>query len=280
MQVAKQKKFAKRAAKRKARKELRQGHRQMFSYSNRGTYNSVNLPRFYPDRIQETFAYTEIPTNRFNTSATVGSIAYNMNSMLTLFNGGSAAVIPYFNAFSDVYNKYRVLRSKIIVQCQSRESTNGMEILVVPMSGVSFAINTAAEYANCASLKWAQRKMLSPVGSGPNIVKLTAQVDCSKFIGPEYLTNPDYAGTPGVSDPATMFYWVVGYYNPNLNTVTTGGVLAQVTLVQTIELYDPERTDSVTLIQDPDNPNAQLSRSKQITKQIEQLTRELSSLSC
>lgn len=259
------------------KKKKNKDHKLKQAYNDRGTFKIARLQPFFPDVVREKFTYGEIPTQRFLTAAQQGSISYNANSMGVLFTGGSPAVIPYYDIQSGLYTQYRVLRSKIVVKLLSREATKGMEVCLALFTGAAPVINSAAEYSNMRSLKGAQAKMLCPLGSGPNAIVLSRTIDLSKVFGPNYLTGAEYSAA-AAGTPTTLAYWCIAYYNADLNTVTTGGVNAQVTLTQDIEMFNPDRTEAVAINADPDNPGFRLPRTKIIAKQIEVLTAELSSL--
>lgn len=227
------------------------------------------------DRVIQAYKYDELPTNRFNTVAAVDSIAYNMNSMRALFNGGSQAIIPYWNnGISESYNRYRVLKSKIVIKLTSREAVNSMTVCLAPMTPVVGslavpAIGSAADFTQMQSLPFAKTFTITPYVGGKANATLVGWMKPEKMVGKEYLVEADWGGlTDFASEPVNKIYWVLAFYNPSNNTLTTGGVLAQVTMIQTVEMYQPDRDDAPALaLRDPDNPNTL--RKKELDKSIE-----------
>jgi hypothetical protein len=205
-----------------------------------------------PDRIVQLYRYLEPAANRFNTAVPAGSISYNMNSMDVVFTGsGTQASIPYFSTggISMSYERYRVIRSTIEVEFGSRETVNYQGVVVWP-STVQPNVNNSGDWGSVASAAGAKKFMLGPLSGGPNKHKIICTCDPQKLVGPEYLQQDEYAGTItqpttlGINDPTTLIYWGVAFHNVNVNTVTTGGIVCQVTIMNLVELFEPRRDDS------------------------------------
>jgi len=224
------------------------------------------------DRKVGKFKYAELPTIRFNVASQCQSVYYTMNTMGALFTGGSPSIIPgWANAgvggFTIPYRMYRVLRSRIVVKLTNRD--------VIPFEAVLYVSNSATALVSNADFTAQQSNPHSRKGQcqipsgGPSILTLKMSFDPSRMFGKQYGVQDQYAALPPTTDPATLLYWGIGVFGAGAFTVTTGGVWCQVTLHQTVEVYQPDYNTSLALelppgfVRHPDFPNQMIRSTSQ-----------------
>jgi len=228
------------------------------------TYRServVRLPGIgFVDRVVQKYRYDEIPTNRFTTAVASGAVFYNASSMAALFNGGAVSEIPYWTQFSNAgnvcsgisnsYTRYRVIHSKITVRATSREAVNSQVLVLFPTVTAAYT-GGAIDWVAISSAPGAKTCTLSPYVGGTSGKTLTASMYVERLFGPEYLEQDEYSGTivnSTAANPTTMGYWGLAFYNPATNTVTTGGIVANVIITQTVEMFQPRRSETLSLV--------------------------------
>jgi len=216
------------------------------------------------DRKIGKFKYAEFPTIRFNVASQIQSVYYTMNTMGTLFTGGSPSIIPGWSGasvggFTIPYRMYRVLKSRIQVQLTNRDLIPFEAVLYVSNSATALASN--ADFTAQLSNPHSRRGTCQVPSGGPSILKLKMSFAPSRMFGKQYFVQDQYAALPPTTDPSVLLYWGIGVCGAGNFTVTTGGVLCQVTLHQHVEVYQPDYNTSLALelppgfVRHPDFPN-------------------------
>lgn len=201
------------------------------------------MSQILPDTMRVEIPFTTPISLYFNTSTAAGEYTVYANSL----NNISLALLGLrvYGGYDTQYRKYRVENSTIEVKIVSRETAKSQFLLLTP-SLDSTAISTIANFATYQDFPWTKRTVVGPITSGPCISTLKQSIDLEKFVGPHYRQQDEYAGSVGTSytDPATLVYWKIAFANPDVNTLTTGGVSMQITLRQVVRLYEPVRSSA------------------------------------
>jgi len=206
-------------------------------------YKNMTLPQLIPDELKCEIGFSMLPTNTFNAASTGSSINYYANSLLNILSG-----VPGITTFGtgrfDDYERYRVDRSEITLTIASRELVKNQFLILTPTL-LNTAI-TAANFDEYQNLPFTKRSIIGPVTSGQSVIAITQDCDLSKFVGPHYKQQDEYAGTTTVAsvptDPLTPIFWVFAFYNPDTNTLTTGGITVQAVMRQYVTFYQPVRS--------------------------------------
>lgn len=197
-----------------------------------------------PDILTSITTGAVLPSNFFTTAVQYNGFAFSANSIYafapTLTNN-----FPYVAAESIRYNRFRVLKSRIIITMANREATSPVDVILVATTGAASG-TTGATFNTLASLPGCKRVMLSPVGSGQSVRKISNVVLLEKLVGPTYLTQDEYSGTAPSTEPATLIYWQFAAAANASFTVTTGGLYCSIAMVQTVQFFEPERDTSIT----------------------------------
>jgi len=221
-----------------------------------GTYNTrrVNRKRNGFERVRYPLAqvlpdfqrciipFTCTIQNYFNLGLASGSLLLYANSLLNM--SATTLGIPYYaQGPGENYAKYRVERSSITITFSSRETVKNQFLLLTPTLTPTPLIPST--YSNYTMLPWTKTTILGPISSGQSVVALSQEIDLKKLVGNHYTEQDEYAGTINTShsflDPATLIYWHVAYLNPDTNTITTGGLSAQISIEQDVTFYQPRR---------------------------------------
>ncbi len=215
---------------------------------NRMTIVSTPTGQVFPDETITTLQITQVPTTYFATASTVISRTWNANSLFTVEStGGVTGNVPYGPGFFENYQRYRVISSKITLGIASRETTKNQFLLLYP-TVTDLSITTTTLYAQLQALPWAKHAILGPTSSGHNILTMQQEIKLEKFVGPHYNTQDEYSGTISTvaipSNPTTMVRWILVMYDPDTNTVTTGGLTARVVITNRVVFFQPVRDDS------------------------------------
>jgi len=250
--------------------------------------NMIVKPMGIPDTTLGNFTYNEIPAYRFNTAVATDSLYYNINSLAIVRVGGAAALVPFWDEVARSYYRYLVLSSVIIVKVRNRELVNDVTVTVFPSTN-NDAVVTAADYSRVSSLPGAKTAMLQAATGGQSCHTFRLKMTLARMVGSQYLQQDQYAGVSALGSgasckditPTTLLRWGISFYNPNDNTLTTGGITCQVTLIQRALLTEPMRDlGSDAVMRDPNDPNAKLIRqsSTVLKEQINMLTTQLNLL--
>ncbi len=227
-----------------------------------------------PDEQRVKLAYTAVVANAFNTAAAQGFILFNANSLYDIITSGLVTgQSPYAKGYAENYQRYRVEKSLITVTCASREATDNQYLLLTPTIQSS-GVAAASTFAQYSALPFSKNTVIGPITSGQSVAALTQEVDLAKLVGPHYRTQDEYAGTctgAGViAAPSTLVYWLFAFYNPDTNTVTTGGLNYQVMMEQIVTFYQPVRDLNADLVE-PESTitDEEINQFKIIKKQLQ-----------
>lgn len=225
----------------------RQKRRPNQSTRNAIVYRSMTMAQMIPDVLRAEVGFSFLPTNAFITAATGGGVTFFGNSLLHILLS-TVGITTYATGKMDDYEKYRVEGAEVTITVGSRETTKNQFLIMFPtMTSTVVSASNFDEYQN---LPWTKRTVLGPVTSGQSITAMTQYVDYSKFVGPHYREQDEYAGSITVGapgNPSSFVYWQLGYYNPDTNTVTTGGLSYQIVMKLHVTFYQPVR-DSANLL--------------------------------
>jgi hypothetical protein len=240
-----------------------QGRRNNFNDQNRplslrefnmrpGKITRITLGPTLPDEFKQDILYSEAMRTVFIVAETNNTLFYNMNAAGTLQTGGSPAIIAGWQTAGGApqgmlsnYRRYRVLKSYISIKVRNREATNPIDVILYPTQ-VNTAITTPAEFSYKASQPYVIRRQLGPVGASDAKAVLSMKFSPSKFYPAEYHTQDEYSGsvsTGGIVNPSTLIYWAIAFYNPSLNTVTTGGLKIWTNIAQRVLVYEIDRDE-------------------------------------
>lgn len=202
-----------------------------------------------PNVLIAPYRYSEAPTLRFNTAIVQGAVFYRMNDMTTFFDTGGTVSVDFWAEVARMYQLCLVLSSFIEVRVQNRELVNSISVAVFPATDTSVPAS-ATDYKTLASLPGAQRVTLqcSTGGMSTHIFKL--RIKGTAMFGPDYKTDLNYCNTCvtntslGISpsSPTLKGYWGIAFYNASgANTLTSGGITAEVTITNRVRLSQPAR---------------------------------------
>jgi len=219
-------------------------------------YTSATIGRALPDQFREDYMYNEVQRNVYTTAAVaVSSNSWAMNTMKTIQTGsGVGAVIPDWSndgvaadSMNKSYRKYRVLSSSIKVFVRNRETVNPVVVMLFPTQTIP-AVSSAAEFTFRAGQQYSQLWQLGPAGSSDATHCFKMKFSPSKFFGPQYHEQDEYAGSINslfaVQDPATFVYWGLAGYCAGIFTMTTGGIVIDMTLKQRVLCYQVDRDEN------------------------------------
>jgi len=210
-------------------------------------YKNMTLPQLIPDELRCEVGFSMLPTNTFNAASTGSSINYYANSMFNILSG-VPGITTYGTGKFDDYERYRVERSEITLTIASRELTKNQFLFLTPTM-LNTPI-TSANFDEYQNLPFTKRSIVGPVTSGQSVIAITQDCDMSKFVGHHYKQQDEYTGaiSGGVAaDPLTPIFWVFAFYNPDTNTLTTGGITVQAILRQYVTFYQPVRNAGALL---------------------------------
>jgi len=224
------------------------------------------------------YKYSELPTLRFNTAVQLGSIFYRMNDMLEVFDGTfNTRQFPFYIHLAKNYLKSWVLTSSIEVIVQNREAVNSLTIIVFP-SIDNTAVTTSPNFIEYASLPGAKKVTLQASTGGMSTHRFLLYSNLKKMFGDQYLMQDQYANlgtaaTGGISAAVTVpSYWGIAYYNATgANTITTGGITCEVTIRNSVQFFEPNRSTT-------DNTLSLELTKAHLSSQITDLTTKLSLL--
>ncbi len=201
------------------------------------------MSQVLPDTLRVEIPFTTPVAAYFNASTSAGEYAVYANSLNNI--SASLLGLRVYGGYDTQYKRYRVENSTIEVKITSRESAKSQFLLLTPSLDPT-AITTLGTFATYQNLPWTKRSVIGPYVSGPSITTLTQSIDLEKFVGPHYRQQDEYAGQVGnlYTDPTTLVYWKIAFANPDLNTLTTGGVSMLITLRQVVTLYEPIRSSA------------------------------------
>jgi len=242
-------------------KSNKRGKRLGPGEENKGTGRITKLlnVRTLPDEFKEDYAYNEGQRNIFNAAVVSAAVYWRMNSMFTIQDGGSGAIIPDWSnggmvGMAGNYRRYRVLKSTIEIRIRNRETVNPIEVMLFT-SESNAAITTAALFTWRAAQPYVQRKQLGPAGASDAKATMRMSFCPSKFVGQQYHEQDQYSAAltgfaSPATDPATLFYWGLAFYNVNTNTVTTGGAIITMTIYNRVLVYEVDRDANSASIMD------------------------------
>lgn len=167
------------------------------------------------------------------------------SGILVLLNSLSTSALGV-TALRSVYDKYIVHRSRIEVMCSNFLTTQPIRLLVVPIdSNTALSLPTPTDDVLC-ELKYAKNFLLSIMGGGKDVTKLTADVMTSSLTGlntvaqvGSLIGNTGSANsTAAFTDPASKFQWYVSI--SSISNTNTGVDAAWVSyrLYQEVEYFD------------------------------------------
>jgi len=226
----------------------RRGNGRKVNRNTKNKIDTVRMPLQIPDQVIETFHSFPPPENIFATAVVTDSLLYYMTGVINI-KSGTNAVFDYSNLLGHMYQKARCLKSRVKFVLSSREAVNYQTVVLVPILTASQPTN-AATFQQLAALPFAKKIVLGPLSSGSNSKTLSMSFSPKKLVGKQYDQQDEYAGSflTG-SDPATLLYWQLMFYNPSVNTVTTGGIVVQVEMFNTYLMYELQRDSVIAFTQ-------------------------------
>jgi hypothetical protein len=234
-------------------------------------YRNLTLAQLVPDELRCEIDFTMIPTVYFNSVANAGSVSFYANSLFQI-TSGVTGITAYGTGKFDDYEKYRVETSQITITMGSKEAVNCQHYFLTPtLTNSAITVSDWDEYSN---LPYSKRTILGPYVSGQMITALSQTNNLSKFVGPHYKQQDEYAGTVASgtpANPATLVYWILAYYNPQNNTLTTGGITLQVHMKQHVVFYQPIRSIASTMKKQVDRSHSRDSVGRRVITTTEEI---------
>jgi hypothetical protein len=214
---------------------------------------TMTLSKVIPDRVRCVYESVSVPVNIFNSLGSRFGLPIYMNSMLEVYSGLNAN-FHFFSTGSATtglaqsYRKYRVTKSKIELTVANREATDTQHLYLVPALSAVNSTPTDANVAALTSLPFCKQKQISGTSGGTSFTKMIAVCNPAKLIGPHYYEQDEYAAnTNTLANPSVLLYWNFLAYNTDANTATTGGLVLGIKLTQTVDMYEPDRDESLSL---------------------------------
>lgn len=179
-----------------------------------------------------------------STATTAGSqTIWKINSIYDP-DGAVGGHQPYgYDQLTALYGRYRVLKTRWRVAFGT--STGTMHVVVLPVSGaLANSIASDTTFQTACEMPRARSAVIG--GGGSPAINLNGTIDLPALTGAtitEYKSDDRYSAAIN-TDPSTVMYLYVGYYNPTASTVV---IQTRVELEFFCELYQPIAQGGSTL---------------------------------
>lgn len=162
---------------------------------------------------------------------------FNINSLFDPDRTGTGHQPYGFDQLAAMYNRYRVLKIRWIVNF-GPTTNNPVEAVVVPVNGLlNSAIASSSTFENACELPFAKALIVPNAGDSTKL-KVKGQLSLNELNGvtmTEYLADDRFESQVG-SSPAEVITLYIGVYNPSANTVANS-VLVE--LYYEVDFHDP-----------------------------------------
>ncbi len=163
----------------------------------------------YPDSEIATIRYSD--EIGINPATTYGQYTFRGNSCFDPDETGIGHQPMYFDQYSEVYSKYKVISSRISVTAANYNAAASAVIVVVPSS----EIITITSYAIAMEQPYAKRTELLPVSTRGGVQSsLRSGIRTQKILGlsSAQFASEDYSATTGAT-PSSVWYWNIAAFD-------------------------------------------------------------------
>lgn len=200
---------------RRNRKGTNRGHPDLVAESLKGwNLVPIGLPTEYRTRLRY--------TSYFNSSAAGGIVGDQLVSGNSVYDPDASGVgeQPYwYDEMSQIYVKYRVVRSKIVIRLINT-STPLVRVVVLPI----YSSSIPTDSYESSELPRSKFREVSGTAGGPVIAKISSGADTHDIVGVSAeasLIEDAYAANSG-ANPAYRWYWLIQVQNIGGFTTTIG----------------------------------------------------------
>ncbi len=163
-----------------------------------------------PPRVQFTFVYADMIA--VSAGAAYGQYTFRGNSLFDPDYTGTGHQPRYFDQYSAMYSKYKVLSSSINVSASNYSTSSSVIMTVTPHSEVL----TLTSYPAAAEQPLTKRTQQIPISTrqgARNSVRASASTQTILGLNNAQLQSEDYSALTG-ANPISVWYWNIGLFNP------------------------------------------------------------------
>jgi hypothetical protein len=239
---------SKKSSKRLTKKSAKPNGMRIISQNDYKTYHTTVTPSL---SCQEIAGFPSVYKWRYSTSATNQSFSVSTNPSTAFTQGFN---YPYIQSslgwsnLSDVYNKYCVTRSFVRLTVINKSTTVSYRVNVVPINSYILTSLPLATDDFFVDNPFSEFKVVSPLGSGPNLVNIQMDLPVHLVAGlpkPVDQFADQYCGTTGSANstetfaaPISDYSWIYSVQSMDGTTIPALTIYYAVTHIYEVTFFD------------------------------------------
>lgn len=206
----------------------RRGNRK---YRKASKISSLTLrtPSFIPDQMRVKLRYNSIVSIAPGVPA--GGYIFRGNSCFDPDFSGVGKQPLGFDQWANMYNKYRVRASKIVIQLSNTNTTVPASVSLYPSEDASLP----GTIEGALSQPYSKQKISGIASSTPNLT-LTHYMSSKKMLGVKSIEMADEFAAFTTADPTNEWFWIIFVANLSTAGVVTFQGLVKITYY--VEFFD------------------------------------------